>query len=60
MSLSLWKVLLFWKVIDEFGSGCLGWLRSLMVFQSLCWSVLWSNEARWECHFSFLFLSIVC
>ena len=25
---------------EEFGSGCLGWFKSFMVFQSLCWSVL--------------------
>ena len=41
--------------MEEFGSGCLGWFKSFIVFQSLCWSVLWSNEARWESHFVRLF-----
>ena len=55
MSLSLWYVLLLRKVMEEFGSGCLGWFKSFIVLQSLCWSVLWSNEARWESHFVRLF-----
>ena len=40
MSLSLWYVLLLRKVMEEFGSGCLGWFKSFIVLQSLCWSVL--------------------
>ena len=31
MSLSLWYVLLLRKVMEEFGSGCLGWFKSFYI-----------------------------